>query len=381
MERLHGIRTAFVVYQVGTYHSARLDALQKIVDLHVVPLSSHSYLREWRVESRAEHKPLFPDVSKERNKTILAELRRRLEEISPDVVVVSGYFYPAMREAARWAKQNGRGSILLSESNYFDRKRFFLTERLKGAWLRRYFDACFVGGARSQQYHEYLGFPSHQIWSGYDVVDNDYFYRMAGEARRHLNKPRNALNLPKKYFLYVGRFSSEKNLDRLLRSFAKLSRDPMASGWGLVMTGGGPLEKQLREMCDREQIPNVIWSGFLQMDQLPAIYSAASVLILPSAREPWGLVVNEAMACGLPVLVSNRCGSALDLVDQGVNGWTFDPFSDEDILFAMKRAILNEDQLPIMGKQSLEIISRYSPQRSATSLADCIETVSLRRCS
>lgn len=381
MEQLRGIKTAFILYQVGTYHFARLEALQKKVDLHVVPLSSRSYLREWRVESRAEHKPLFADVSKEMKKTVLSALTRRLEEISPDVVVVSGYFYPAMREAARWAKQNGRGTILLSESNYFDRKRFFLTEQLKGAWLRRHFDACFVGGARSQQYHEYLGFPSHQIWSGYDVVNNDYFYCKADEARSRLSEIKKDLHLPEKYFLYVGRFSPEKNLDRLLMSFAKLSREPAASGWWLVMTGGGPLEKKLREMCDREQIPNVIWSGFQQLDLLPAFYSGASALILPSVSEPWGLVVNEAMACSLPVLVSNRCGSALDLVDQGVNGWTFDPYSINDIFFAMKRAVLNEEQLPEMGKQSLEIIKRYSPQNSAASLADCIETVALKRCS
>ena len=82
------------------------------------------------------------------------------------------------------------------------------------------------------------------------------------------------------------------------------------------MTGGGPLELTLREMCKHEQILDVIWSGFQQLDFLPALYSRASALILPSIGEPWGLGVNEAIACSLPVLISSRCGSALDLVNE-----------------------------------------------------------------
>ena len=376
MKSSQTIKTAFILYQVGTYHYARLEALSTKVSLHVVPLSSHSFQREWQVNSHPEHRPLFADVGKEQTKSVLSALVRKLEEINPDIVVISGYFYPAMREAARWAKRNGCGTILLSESNYYDKKRYFPSEFIKGAWLRKHFDACFVGGARAQLYHEYLGFPPHRIWTGYDVVDNLYFQRKSLEAKKRLSKVKEDMGLPDKFFLYVGRLSAEKNLERLLKSFAMLSCEPKAKNWHLVITGSGPREKMLREMCIREGMQQIIWTGFQQLDLLPSIYSCASAFVLPSVTEPWGLVVNEAMACGLPILASYRCGSVLDLVKHGENGWIFDPYSEQSMREAMFSANEKEDNLPLMGARSLDIIKFFTQETFAVSLADCIASIS-----
>jgi glycosyltransferase involved in cell wall biosynthesis len=113
----------------------------------------------------------------------------------------------------------------------------------------------------------------------------------------------------------------------------------------------------------------VLLPGFKQYPELPAYYGLASAFVHASTTEQWGLVVNEAMASGLPVLVSNRCGCATDLVQEGVNGFTFDPYSVEAIAHAMQRVWQMEDgELKKMGAQSARIITNWGPERFATGL-------------
>jgi glycosyltransferase involved in cell wall biosynthesis len=109
--------------------------------------------------------------------------------------------------------------------------------------------------------------------------------------------------------------------------------------------------------------------GFKQYPELPNYYGLASAFVLPSISETWGLVVNEAMASGLPVLVSDRCGCAPDLVRDGTNGFTFDPYSVEEIASAMLRVWKMEDgELKRMGAESSRIIAAWGPERFVSGL-------------
>jgi glycosyltransferase involved in cell wall biosynthesis len=104
--------------------------------------------------------------------------------------------------------------------------------------------------------------------------------------------------------------------------------------------------------------------GFKQYDELPVCYASADAFIHASTTEQWGLVVNEAMASGLPVLVSNRCGCAPDLLMEGINGFSFDPFNTEAIAQAMAAmAMLQEDRRKAMGEESRRIIANWGPER------------------
>jgi glycosyltransferase involved in cell wall biosynthesis len=115
--------------------------------------------------------------------------------------------------------------------------------------------------------------------------------------------------------------------------------------------------------------------GFKQYPDLPAYYGLAKAFIHASTTEQWGLVVNEAMASGLPVLVSNRCGCAMNLVKDGVNGFTFDPFNVEEMAEVMLRLTETpKHRLTEMGDASREIISNWGPERFAKGLHDAVET-------
>ena len=144
----------------------------------------------------------------------------------------------------------------------------------------------------------------------------------------------------------------------------------------MVLVGDGPLRETLNtqlstlNLHDHVQMP-----GFKQYGELPAYYGLASAFIHASTTEQWGLVVNEAMATGLPVLVSDRCGCATDLVKEGVNGFTFDPYNIEQLAQLMVRISAFNFQLSASGNASREIISHWGVDRFASGLKTAVETV------
>jgi glycosyltransferase involved in cell wall biosynthesis len=203
------------------------------------------------------------------------------------------------------------------------------------------------------------------------VVDNRFFSEGARMIREKQASHAD-LGVPKEYLLYVGRFAPEKNLVRLLQAFERYrTREP--AGWGLVMVGAGPLRDRLERVA-RERNLEVVWTGFKSLQELLPFYAHAGCFILPSISEPWGLVVNEAMASGLPVIVSRRCGCAEDLVRDGENGFLFDPEDPAELAEQMARiAGLSKARRAEMGKVSQEIVSAFTPETWAKNLTLAIK--------
>ncbi len=144
--------------------------------------------------------------------------------------------------------------------------------------------------------------------------------------------------------------------------------------WSLVILGDGELRPQLEEERGRLGLNQwVLMPGFKQYEELPAWYGLASGFVHASTVEQWGLVVNEAMATGLPVLVSKRCGCARDLVREGVNGFTFDPFDVEELSRRMYDLAHGDVDRASMGRASREIIAHWGPERFAQGLEAAVE--------
>ena len=298
-----------------------------------------------------------------------------LDNINPDVIITNGYADLPMRQSAIWAKRNNKLSILMSDTQYIDRPRNWLKEKIKSYFINKYFNSAFVSGVRAEEYLKRLGVTASRIWRGYDVVDNKYFEERAKEIRQDEANWRNKFGLPEKYFLFVGRFSLEKNLFTLLRAY-KRYREEYKDSWGLVLVGSGPQEEELKNFVVKENLKEIVFPGFKQIDELPYYYALASSFILPSVSETWGLPVNEAMASGLPVLVSESCGCVPELVYPGINGYIFNPFNVEEIVYYMNRISSGEVDLKSMGEASKKIISNFTPETWAKALKDCIVVTS-----
>lgn len=342
----------------------------------VMALSARERLREWGIRKEElgfDYVEAFSDASLENldSRAQAERVSQWLTSEDPAVVVITGYFLAGMRAAARWTRHHKRLSIYIGDSQWGDRRRNPVKEWIKGWWARRHYDAAFAAGERAASYLQMMGFPREKIWTGYDVVDNQAFSAGAAVARQDAAALRGRLTLPEKFFLFVGRFAPEKNLPRLVESYAAYRQVAGPDAWDLVLVGGGPQEPLVRRMV--EGVPGVVFAGAHRADGLGLYYGLASCLILPSVSETWGLVVNEAMAAGLPVIVSHRCGCVAELVRPGVNGYVVDPLDVEGMARTMGVMSSTLVDCASMGEASRKIVALYTPETWASSLADCIE--------
>ena len=364
---------------LAPYSIPRFSALQSTergYAVQVMALGATERMREWQVQKtdlgfgyvEAFQGEVVENIEP---RALAMRAARWLDDFDPQAVVITGYYYPAMRAAAQWAQRRKRASIFMGDSQWVDRRRIVLREWAKGWWVRRHYDAAFVAGERTAAYLVRMGFSRDRIWTGYDVVDNQTFAAGAADARSKADILRTNLGLPERYFLFVGRFAPEKNLPRLLEAYARYRHVSRQEAWGLVLVGSGPLEPALRARA--QELRDVVFAGYQQTDAVQAYYGLASCLVLPSLSEPWGLVVNEAMAAGLPVLVSHRCGCVPELVRSGLNGYVCDPFDIDGLARLMQ--IMSSDLAEVrnMGEVSRRIVASYTPETWAQTLADCVE--------
>lgn len=305
---------------------------------------------------------LLPGSSwKEAGQKRLARLVwNKLTELKPEAVLVPGYYTLPAFSALLWARLHGKRTILMTESTRGDHPRKPLLEMLKGAFLTRAFHAAITGGKRQAAYAKELGFRDDNIAGLYDVVGNEYFAEQADYYRK--TTTRQSWNLPDRYFVFVGRLDPEKNVGGLLDAFAQYRSQ--GGPLSLVLVGDGRESNALRQQVAAKGLTDhVVFAGLKDTRDIGPYYAFAEWFILPSWLDPWGLVVNEAMAAGLPVLVSDRCGCSEDLVEEGQNGYVFNPSQEGSLLGALMRTSrISKMQRELMAQKSREIISRYSPR-------------------
>ncbi|MBN4054639.1 glycosyltransferase family 4 protein [Nitrospira defluvii] len=340
---------------LGPYHYARLRGVSKL-------FQEVTYVR---VFIKGPNRPWSSDLGDKPCKIIGCnkeeDISRLLAKENPDIIFTIGYnFWQGLR-AAYWAKRNRVTSVLQCDSTYEDHPRDWWKEWVKSVIVKKLFDGAFVAGERSARYIRSLGMSLSSIWRGVDVVDN-----------KHFSIPHEIWKKPEKfsdnYFLTVGRLSPEKNILRLLHAF-EIYRIK-GGRWGLVIAGTGPDENRLRQNTSDRIKDFVCWYGWASYIKLPSLYHGASCFILPSLSEPWGLVVNEAMAASLPVLVSRNCGCVPELCKTDLNGYSFDPMNTMQIAEQMQRMSSGNVDLNAMGKTSKQIVSDFTPEIWGRKIAD-----------
>jgi glycosyltransferase involved in cell wall biosynthesis len=315
----------------------------------------------------------FPIISVIRNKVLektsffylWLNLRHILNEVNPDVVAIAGYSEPGMLFTLFWCVWNNKPIILFADSKENDEFRSWWKEKLKSLIVNRC-KAALVAGDIHKQYLTKLGIPSNAIFLGYDVVENQVFHP---NKIRHCSSP-----LTKPYFLAINRFVTKKNLPLLISSYAKYRQQKGDLAWDLVLSGDGELRPQIEKQINELDLTKFVHlPGFLQQEELLPYFAHANCFIHASIQEQWGLVVNEAMAAGLPVIVSHRCGCFEDLVIEGVNGFGFDPEDQEALTQLMLKMSSKEVDLVAMGEASLQHIQKYSPDYFAQGLMQAVE--------
>jgi glycosyltransferase involved in cell wall biosynthesis len=237
-----------------------------------------------------------------------------------------------------------------------------------------------------------LGIPGDRIALGYNVVDNGFFGGVRnGEGFSGFSSELSGGvgQAAGRYFLASNRFVERKNLGRLVEAYALYVERGAGDVWPLVLLGDGELRGELQTLCvnlglrmaDFEEAwdlklnsykletPSdggvVVFAGFRQIGELPGFYSGAGVFVHPALEEPWGLVINEAMASGLPVVASRNVGAAEELVLEGVTGFLFDPGNVGELAGLMARvAGMPEGERRAMGRAGRDLVERKVPKRA-----------------
>ena len=370
-------RIAVIIAKLGPYHVARMQAVSRLVGpeaLLVLEVARESREYAWTPVASSEfRRRTLIDTEYEAlsRRALKALMTRALEQEQPEVVVVNGWGFPEARAALAWCRRRSRVAVLMSDSQERDLPRMLFKETTKRAILEDV-DAALVGGDRHVDYLEHLGFDRDRAVTGYDVVDNDYFAQGADRARAEAGL-RQRMGLPARYLVVTTRLVPKKNVLRLLDAFAMYRRRLGAEAWDLVVIGDGPERPRVearREALGLEGTMHL--AGFKQYPDLPAYYGLASGFVLPSVSDQWGLVVNEAMACGLPALVSHACGAS-ELVRDGENGFRFDPLSTADMARAMSDLTGESARLAEMGRAARAAVAVLSPETFAAALFRAVD--------
>ena len=220
---------------------------------------------------------------------------------------------------------------------------------------------------------------AEKIAFGHNVVGSEHFCKGSDAARHNAASLRKHYGLPESYFLATGRFIPAKNFVLLLQAYRGYVDKANGEPWSLVLCGDGEDRESIKASVRALGLESrVVLPGFVSYGECPIYYGLASVFVHPSTVEPWGLVVNEAMASGLPVLVSNHCGCVPELVNEGVNGRTFDPTSVEEMTTCMLDVHQHETDLQNMGNASRDIVADFGPERFGEGLWQAVKSVESR---
>jgi glycosyltransferase involved in cell wall biosynthesis len=235
-------------------------------------------------------------------------------------------------------------------------------------------DGIITVGQDGHNFASRYGAPDHRILYAPHVIDVAHYAAGRAAALPERDRMRAGLGLRGVTFIYVGRLWWGKGLDSLFDAFGVLQRrsDGEVS---LLLVGDGPEEGRLRERCRREALQNVVFAGFKQKRDVPRHYAAADVLVFPTLGDPYGLVVDEAMACSLPVIASSAAGEIAARVGEGVTGFIIPPGDSAALLDRMKLLERNAALRADMGEAAAQKIAGHTPERWAADFESAVDRI------
>ncbi len=303
---------------------------------------------------------------------------RRLRRGNFDAVWVMGYNRLACIQAIAAARLLGIRVILRAESHLSDRPRSSATEALKKmlAPMLRSAVSCVtpIGQANREYWIEYLGSDFPMAPMPY-AVDNEFFRRRAVEAAPRREELRRELGLEpgRAIVLYASKLQTRKRCIDLVEAWIRLAPapgvDPPAY---LLVAGDGEERAALEERVRESGLSSIRFLGFRNQTELPRYFDLCDVFVLPSIHEPWGLIVNEVMNAGRPVVVSDHVGCRRELVHHGLNGFVY-PAGDAAALSDCLRRLIGDPALRAsMGENSLRIIAGQSFEEDVAGLRSAL---------
>jgi glycosyltransferase involved in cell wall biosynthesis len=337
------MRTLFLYAEITGYLVACLRTLRKHPAVESVTVYQGQSLAETGFSFQSED---GIDIKNAIGRTS-DELWSEISRIAPDLVYVSGWSFRPYLALARRLRRNGATVVCGNDTPWHGTARQWIGSAASPLLLHPYFDAMWVPGTFQFEFARRLGFQRRQIYSGLLSADVDAFKDAKKERPEGL--PRTLLS--------VGRMVADKGMEELVDAFTTLRNSGETDDWRLLLVGDGPLREKLA------RTPGVETSPFLPPKEMPALFASASAFALASSFEPWGVVVHEAAAAGLPLLVSDSAGSTAAFVRDRYNGLLFSPRRPGDLREKLHKLLSEpEGRLAVMGKRSSILAQQITPE-------------------
>ncbi len=343
----------------GPYHLDRLEAVHaaRITDLDIVGAaitSSDEYSWERTSSEHVKIYDLFVDQKFQETGT-WQRLVRRLSDLrnyNIKYAFLCNYNLIDTLAVAVVLRLLGAKVYLMMPVKFDDKKRWLWRELLKSFFLLPYHGGL-VSGRRSRDYFEFLGMRSDRLFEGYDTVSVARIRALAQAQPAPEGTP-----FALRHFTVVARHVPKKNLHLAIDAYARYRQAAGADARALHLCGSGELEESLRADVARRGLTGVEFRGWLGAEAVAKVLATSLTLILPSVEEQWGLVVNEALAMGVPILCSDNVGARDSLVRTAVNGYVFESDNGEGLAHLMTRMATDEHEWRRMAEAAGEFSNK-----------------------
>lgn len=361
-------KVLFITNIPSPYRIDFWNELGKFVNLTVWFEATNEKNREWNVNGLGENfKYEFLE-----GRTFGLDLHinyniiKKLNNEKFDVYIMGGYSTPTEMIAIQWFRMNRIKFILNSDGGFIkDDKK--ITKMIKKYFISSA-DKWLSSGSNCTKYLMHYGANENYI---YEYPFSSVSYPL--EELSVIDKNEKDIiklkeNLNKIVLLCVSRFDEMKGIDVLIKSFQKINNNEIT----LLIIGGGPMKSKYMDYIKSNNISNIVIKDFIQKEELIKFYKISDIFILPTKYDVWGLVVNEAMNFGLPIITTEMCGCSYDLINNGENGYIIKSEDQEELTSKMEILIKDEIKRKEFGKKSLQIIESYNIKNMVTKHLDLI---------
>lgn len=380
-------RLAILTRQIGHYHNARYKGAAAEVDqITVISTAGQGEFKEFLAKDRGGYDVIDLFTSRSHYNQAVKDggltraLEKALSDVQPTVIAIAGWANPESMAAIRWAKSHTIPLVMMSESQVDDAPRNRVQEVVKRK-IVTLCDAALVGGSTHSDYIQSLGMPAKKIAFGYNAIDNDHFWQNAEIARNSDAQNRERLSLPDRYIIASGRFIPKKNFPALIEAYSQAIANSVTSPELVILGDGAEKPKILQAIEDYDVVNRVHLVGYKTYDELPALYGLSEGFVHVSTSEQWGLVINEAMSAGVPVIASSKCGATRTLMTNGKDGFTTEPDPLSISKALEKLMALNDTERKKMGLAARQAVANWGPARFGAGMRSAIDFATQSRTS
>jgi glycosyltransferase involved in cell wall biosynthesis len=353
--------------ELNNGHGMEVTALY-LSDLNLKPSTDPGFKREikWDVNMLEGYNYKF--IGKYRSNKpsgfwslVVPELWTEIRSSDYDAIWLHGYNFAAYFVAFFAAKSKGIKIFFRGES-HLELIRGWLNSMIHKTFCKiffRYIDVFLAIGTANKNYYKSFGIDESNIFLVPYTIDNSRFTINKDLMSHELDKLKVDIGLSNNpTIIFASKFMARKRPQDLLEAARILQKEGI--GFNILFVGSGDLEDTLHDLVKEYNLQNIFFQGFVNQTSLPLIYAASDIFVLPSINEPWGLVINEVMSCGLPIIIAKGIGAADDLVREGENGFTFEPLNSMDLSSKLKTMLEDASLRAKMSKNSVDIINLWT---------------------